>query len=164
MVLDILQLRECRCITLLGAGGKSTLRALLEAESTRLGEPRTFYEAGSSGGSCLMLYAPGTLTLPPETDCAVIVAGLGALDWPIQEVCNGYGLKREFAAAPTRICDEHDLLCVVRDTLRAVDLPRERVRVLLNQADTGALHIRASGLLRALQDDGIHAAALSLLS
>lgn len=164
MILDILQLREFHHISLLGAGGKSTLRTILEAESARLGEARTFQEIGASDGRCLMLYAPGTLVLPPETDCAVIVAGLGALDWPIQEVCAGFNLKRGFTAEPARLCGEQDLLSIVQDTLQAAALPKERVRVLLNQADTGALHIRASGLLRSLQNDGIHAAALSLLA
>ncbi len=66
MILDILQLREFHHISLLGAGGKSTLRTILEDESARLGEARTFQEIGASDGRCLMLYAPGTLVLPPR--------------------------------------------------------------------------------------------------
>ena len=50
MILDILQLREFHHISLLGAGGKSTLRTILEDESARLGEARTFQEIGASDG------------------------------------------------------------------------------------------------------------------
>ena len=111
-----------------------------------------------------MLYGPESLPLPPGTDCAVVVAGLGALDWPIREVCANYAQRQEFAADPDRACDEHDLLYIVRETLHAAGLPKAQLRVLLSQADTGALHVRASDLLRALQDEGYCAAALSLLA
>lgn len=161
MILDVLRLREAKHVALLGAGGKSTLRALLARESR--GEARTFCEIGSAAGKPLKLYPAGAAALPPETDCAVVVAGLGALDWPLGEVCDGYALCREWAADPGRLCDEHLLLSAVRETLSALPLPRAQVRVLLNQADTGALHVRASDLLRALQDEGYFAAALSLL-
>lgn len=163
MLFDILQLQGFHCTALLGAGGKSTLQAMLERECARNGENCTFYEAETTGGKCLALHEAGQPVLRPETDCAVIVAGLGALDWPVREVCAGYGLRREFAAEPDRPCDEHDILYVVRENLRAAGLPEKQLRVLLNQADTGMLHVRASGILRALQDEGFHAAALSLL-
>lgn len=163
MILDVLRLREASCVALLGAGGKSTLQAILERESASASEERRFYEVGASGGRGLKLYEPGAVPLLPETDCAVVVAGLGALDWPIGEVCDGYALRREWAAAPSMACDEHMLLSAVRETLYALPLPKGRVRVLLNQADTGTLHVRASDLLRALQDEGYFAAALSLL-
>lgn len=163
MLFDILQLRGCRCTALLGAGGKSTLQAILERESAKNGDGAVFYEAETTSGKCLVLHEPGQPVLRPETDCAIIVAGLGALGWPLREVCAGYTLRREFAANPDRPCDPHDLLYVVRENLHAAGLPKDRLRVLLNQADTGMLHIQASDLLRALQDEGYHAAALSLL-
>ncbi len=163
MVLDILQLRGCRRVALLGAGGKSTLQSILEKECAALGESCEFYEVGSAQGRCLKLYAPDTLTLRPGTDCAVVVAGLGALDWSIGEVCDGFALRREFTSNPSRPCDGHDLLAVVRDTLYALPCEKKRLRVLLNQADTGMLHVRAADLMRALQDEGYFAAALSLL-
>lgn len=163
MILDVLRLREASHVALLGAGGRSTLQAILERESASDSEVRSFYEVGASGGKCLKLYEPGTAALRPGTDCAVVVAGLGALDWPVGEVCDGYALRREWAAEPARPCDEHMLLSIVRETLYALPLPKEQVRVLLNQADTGTLHVRASDLLRALQDEGYFAAALSLL-
>lgn len=164
MVTDILQLRGRRCTALLGAGGKSTLQAILERENAAAGGACVFYEAETTGGKCLTLHEPGKLVLRPETDCAVVVAGLGALGWPLRGVCAGYALRREFAAEPDRLCDPHDVLYVVRENLRAAGLPKEQLRVLLNQADTGMLHIQASDLLRALQDEGVHAAALSLLA
>lgn len=163
MILDVLRLREASHVALLGAGGKSTLQTILERESASASEVHTFYEVGASDGKCLKLYEREAVTLRSGTDCAVVVAGLGALDWPVGEVCDGYALRREWAAEPARLCDEHMLLSAVRETLYALPLPKERVRVLLNQADTGSLHVRASDLLRALQDEGYFAAALSLL-
>lgn len=163
MLLDELQLRESKCVALIGAGGKSTLQAILERETARAGETRVIYEAETTGGRCMTLHEEGTPVLRPETDCAVIVAGLGALDWPIREVCGNFHLRREFAAEPDRPCDGHDLLFVVRENLRAAGLPRKQLRVLLNQADTGMLHVRASDLMRALQDEGYSAVTLSLL-
>ena len=161
MLLDILRLRQAHCVALLGAGGKSTLRAILERECAASGQPCVFYACGSCDGKCLLLYGGQPPALRPGTDCAVVVAGLGALDWPLREVCAGYA--HAFSSDPSRPCDGHDLLYAVRENLRASGLPKAQLRVLLNQADTGMLHVRASDLLRALQDEGLHAAALSLL-
>ncbi len=163
MLFDLLQLHGRRCVALLGAGGKTTLQTLLEPESARNGSGCIFYEAETTGGKCLALHEPGPLRLRPGTDCAIVVAGLGALGWPIRDVCARYELRRAFAAEPDRLCDPHDLLAVVRENLQAAGLPKEQLRVLLNQADTGALHVQASDILRALQADGYSATALSLL-
>ena len=93
--------------------------------------------------------------LPPQTDLCLIVAGLSALGQSVQDTVHRYALCPNWAANPEQLVGIPELLYCVRETAAACGLPPERLRVLLNQADTSALAALAEPAAQALRADGL---------
>lgn len=103
----------------------------------------------------LKLHRADEPMLAPQTDLCVIIAGLSALDQPVQDVVHRYALCPDWVARPEQLVGIPELLYCVRETAAACSLPAERLRVLLNQADTPALSAMAEPAAQALRADGL---------
>lgn len=111
----------------------------------------------ADGAHCLplKLHRADEPVLAPQTDLCLIVAGLSALDQPVQDVVHRYALCADWAASPEQLVGISELLYCVRETAAACGLPPEKLRVLLNQADTPALSAMAEPAAQALRADGL---------
>lgn len=143
-------------------GGK--LRALSSDLLAQAAEAAdlTLCEADGAHRLPLKLHRADEPVLPPQTDLCLIVAGLSALDRPVRDVVHRYTLHADWAAHPDRLVGIPELLYCVRETAAACGLPPERLRVLLNQADTPALAAQAEPAARALRADGLNCRVGSL--
>lgn len=103
----------------------------------------------------LKLHRTDEPVLPPQTDLCLIVAGLSALGRPVREAVHRYALYPPWAANPAQTVGIDELLHCVRETVIACGLPRDKLRVLLNQADTPALAALAEPAAQALRADGL---------
>ena len=103
----------------------------------------------------LKLHRADEPMLPPQTDLCLIVAGLSALGQSVQDTVHRYALCPNWAANPEQLVGIPELLYCVRETAAACGLPPERLRVLLNQADTSALAALAEPAAQALRADGL---------
>lgn len=103
----------------------------------------------------LKLHRADEPMLAPQTDLCVIIAGLSALGQPVQDVVHRYALCADWVASPEQLVGIPELLYCMRETAAACGLPPERLRVLLNQADTPALAALAEPAAQALLADGL---------
>lgn len=136
-------------------GGK--LRALspgLLAQATHTADI-VLCEADGAHQLPLKLHRTDEPVLPPQTDLCLIVAGLSALGKRVREAVHRYALYPPWAANPSQTVGIDELLYCVRETVIACGLPTDRLRVLLNQADTPALAALAEPAAQALRADGL---------
>lgn len=125
---------------------------------------RILYEADGAKRLPIKLHRAGEPVIHPGTDATVIVLGLSALGQPAERVCHRWELSEKFAADPAHLIDEQDILALVRESVEASGQPRDRVRILLNQADL-PMHIsRSADAMQALRAEGYTVCTLSLLS
>lgn len=103
----------------------------------------------------LKLHRTDEPVLPPQTDLCLIVAGLSALGKPVRKAVHRYALYLPWAANPSQTVGINELLYCVRETVIACGLPTDRLRVLLNQADTPALAALVEPAAQALRADGL---------
>ncbi len=103
----------------------------------------------------LKLHRADEPVLPPQTDLCLIVAGLSALGRPIRDAVHRYALCPDWAANPEQLVGIPELLYCVREAATACGLPKETMRVLLNQADTPALAALAEPAATALAAEGL---------
>lgn len=112
----------------------------------------------------LKLHRADEPVLPPQTDLCLIVAGLSALGQPVREVVHRYALHPDWAARPETPVGIPELLHCVHETVTACGLPSEKLRVLLNQADTSACIAQVQPAAQALRADGLDCRIGSLFS
>lgn len=112
------------------------------------------YEADGAGKLPAKLHRAGEPVIHPGTGKILLLAGLRALGRPVAEVCHRYALSPRMAADPTRAFDADDLLETIHDGIRASGAPADRLRILINQADTPNLFEEALPIQRALRDEG----------
>ena len=93
--------------------------------------------------------------LPPQTDLALIIAGLSALGQPVCKTVHRYTLHPDWATHPEQIVGVPELLHCVQETAAACKLPADKLRVLLNQADTPAIASQAEPIAQSLRADGL---------
>ena len=129
--------------------------ALLEEAAERA--HRTFCECDGSRSLPLKLHRPDEPVLPGRVDRCIVVAGLSALGKPVSEAVHRF--ERHFSPEQ-RVGVEEFLFCV-RETITSARLPREKIRVLLNQADTAEPET-VKEILNALRADGVLCTAASL--
>lgn len=110
----------------------------------------------------LKLHRPDEPAIPPETDLCLIIAGLSALGRLVHQTVHRYALQPDWAADPNHPVGVDELLYCVRETAAACGLPPDRLRILLNQADTPALAAQADPVVRALRADGLDCRICSL--
>ena len=141
-------------------GKLSALSPALLAEAVRRAD-LTVCECDGSRRLPLKLHRPDEPVLPDHVDRCILVAGLSALGRPVSEAVHRY--ERHFSPEQ-RVGVEEFLFCV-EETAAASRLPREKLRILLNQADlvdSGTVdlllaRLRARGFLceaASLQRDG----------
>ena len=111
----------------------------------------------------LKLHRTDEPVLPPQTDLCLIVAGLSAWGQPVGEAVHRYDRNPDWARDPQRRVGADKILHCVREAAAACRLPREKVRVWLNQADTPALYAQAALLARILSAEGLDCRVGSLL-
>ena len=116
---------------------------------------RPIYEA--DGAACLpvKLHAAHEPALHTHTDQVVLIAGLRALGQPVADVCHRYAILPSLSAHPQRAFNIHDLLETLRRGTAACGLPKEQVRILLNQADTPALLAQGQSVAQTLLAEGV---------
>lgn len=95
--------------------------------------------------------------IPQYTDRVLVLAGLGALDQPVREVCHRVDLALEKGVLPDGPLDEAGLAALL---LRGYG--RYDPLYVLNQADDGALYARAERIASILKQDGHASTILSL--
>ena len=150
-----LQLPGAACAGRQAEGGKlCTLSPDLLVQATSATDV-VLCEADGAHRLPLKLHRADEPVLPPQTDLCLIVAGLSALGQPVQDTVHRYALCPNWAANPEQLVGIPELLYCVRETAAACGLPPERLRVLLNQADTPALAALAEPAAQALRADGL---------
>lgn len=115
----------------------------------------TLYEADGANRLPLKLHREGEPVVLPRTDRCVVVAGLSALGAPIQNVVHRWQLDPSWAQTPDRPVDADVFIRCILDAVKTARLPRERFRILLNQADTLKTPQAADHILEALQAESL---------
>ena len=103
----------------------------------------------------LKLHRADEPAVPPESGLCLIVAGLSAWGQPVCKSVHRYDRNPDWARDPERRVGADKILYCVREAAAACRLPREKVRVWLNQADTPALYAQAAPLARILSAEGL---------
>lgn len=115
----------------------------------------TLCEADGAHRLPLKLHRPDEPVVPLDSGPCLIVAGLSAWGRPVCEAVHRYERNPEWAQDPQRRVGAAEILHCVREVADACRLPRQRLRVLLNQADTPALQAQATPLARILTAEGL---------
>lgn len=115
----------------------------------------TLCEADGAHRLPLKLHRADEPVVPLESDLCLIVAGLSAWGQPVCEAVHRYDCNPDWARDPQRRVGADKILYCVREAAAACRLPREKVRVWLNQADTPALYAQAAPLARILSAEGL---------
>ena len=123
----------------------------------------TLCEADGAHRLPLKLHRADEPVMPLDSSLCLIVAGLSAWGQPVCETVHRYDRNPDWAHDPQRRVGADELLHCVRETTAACRLPREKVRVWLNQADTPALYAQAAPLARILSAEGLDCRVGSLL-
>lgn len=123
----------------------------------------TLCEADGAHHLPLKLHRVDEPVVPLESDLCLIIAGLSAWGQPVCEAVHRYDRHPDWAHAPQRRVGADKILYCVREAAAACRLPRKKVRVWLNQADTPALYAQAAPLARILSAEGLDCRAGSLL-
>lgn len=121
-----------------------------------------FYEADGAKRLPLKLHADTEPVILPDTMRCFVVAGLSAWGKPIGEAVHRYHLREDWAAQPGRLVDGAVIADCVRDAVRACGLPRERLTVLLNQADVLENRQVVQPVVAALSAEGLRCVVCSL--
>ena len=116
----------------------------------------TLYEADGAKCLPLKLHRECEPVVLPQTDRCVVVAGLSALGAPIQDVVHCWQLDQDWSQHPNRPVDSEVFIRCIMDAVNTAHLPRERFRVLLNQADTLKHPKDAEHILEALRREGLN--------
>ncbi|MCD8362679.1 MAG: putative selenium-dependent hydroxylase accessory protein YqeC [Lachnospiraceae bacterium] len=95
----------------------------------------TVYEADGAKRLPLKLHRPGEPVILAGTDICLVVAGLSALGKPVGEAVHCYERNPAWAAEPEKPVGPEKFLYCVLENVRSCELPADRIRVLLNQAD-----------------------------
>lgn len=119
-------------------------------------------EADGAHGLPLKLHRPDEPVVPSGSALCLIVAGLSAWGRPVCESVHRYGRNPSWARSPRQLVNADEILYCVRETAASCRLPREQLRVWLNQADTLALRAYAAPLAHRLIAEGLDCRAGSL--
>ncbi|HIX11171.1 MAG TPA: putative selenium-dependent hydroxylase accessory protein YqeC [Candidatus Agathobaculum pullistercoris] len=123
----------------------------------------TLCEADGAHHLPLKLHRVDEPVVPLESDLCLIIAGLSAWGQLVCEAVHRYDCHPDWAHDPQRRVGADKILYCVREAAAACRLPRKKVRVWLNQADTPALYAQAAPLARILSAEGLDCRAGSLL-
>lgn len=123
----------------------------------------TLCEADGAHHLPLKLHRVDEPVVPLESDLCLIIAGLSAWGQLVCEAVHRYDCHPDWAHDPQRRVGADKILYCVREAAPACRLPRKKVRVWLNQADTPALYAQAAPLARILSAEGLDCRAGSLL-
>ena len=115
----------------------------------------TLCEADGAHHLPLKLHRADEPVVPLESDLCLIIAGLSAWGQPVCEAVHRYDRHPDWVHDPQRRVGADKILYCVREAAAACRLPREKVRVWLNQADTPALYAQAAPLARILSAEGL---------
>ena len=120
------------------------------------------YEGDGSRGLPLKLHRPDEPVVLPQTDLCLITAGLSALGQPVGRAVHRYGRNPDWAARPEGPVGPDELLDCIWETADASGLPLDRLRVLLNQADSLCRPGRGEELAERVRAQGLDCRAASL--
>lgn len=140
--------------TAASAGKLGALAPGLLREAVRAADV-TLCEADGAHRLPLKLHRADEPVAPLESDLCLIVAGLSAWGQPVCEAVHRYDRNPDWARDPEQRVGADEVLYCVREAAAACRLPREKVRVWLNQADTPALYAQAAPLARILSAEGL---------
>ena len=115
----------------------------------------TLCEADGAHHLPLKLHRVDEPVVPLESDLCLIIAGLSAWGQLVCEAVHRYDCHPDWAHDPQRRVGADKILYCVREAAAACRLPRKKVRVWLNQADTPALYAQAAPLARILSAEGL---------
>lgn len=122
----------------------------------------TLCEADGSRQLPLKLHRPDEPVVPPGTDLCLVVAGLSALGQTVGNAVHRYALCPAWEQNPAQVVGVQEFLFCLRETVRACGLPKEKIRVLLNQTDALPDPAPASTILAELAREGLACRAGSL--
>ena len=142
------------------SGKLSALSPALLAEAVRTAD-LTVCECDGSRHLPLKLHRPDEPVLPPHVDRCLLVAGLSALGHPVSQAVHRYDRNPTWALSPNTGVGVEEFLCCVEETAAASRLPRETLRILLNQEDTAPPEA-VEELLHRLRNRGFLCTAASL--
>ena len=181
-------MKQHTIISVIGAGGKTTaLLTLAQALSDRrvlLTTSTHIYPVAPPDSRTLLIDPEADKLVDALASPGVVCAGTAASDGKLGALapdlfrhavraaditlCEADGahhlpLKLHRAHDPQRRVGADKILYCVREAAAACRLPRKKVRVWLNQADTPALYAQAAPLARILSAEGLDCRAGSLL-
>lgn len=113
------------------------------------------YEADGAKMLPLKLHRSFEPVMLPHTDLCLVVAGLSAVDRPVDECVHCYQLCPNWAEDPQHTVDSSDVLYCIQDAMDAAGLPPEKYHVLLTQADTPRRQEVAAQVKKILSARGI---------
>lgn len=150
------------CAGTANASGKCTGLSPHDFAQIKNDEIRIVYEADGAKRLPVKIHSETEPVIHSGTDAAVIVLGLSALDQPACMVCHRWPRWTRFRTAPMRPLSPADLLDLAHESAAAAGLSRQRLRILLNQADLFPDDPRINQMVHSLRQDGFqaHAAAL----
>lgn len=154
-LLDALAAPGIVCAGTAASDGKlGTLAPGLFRQAVRAADV-TLCEADGAHRLPLKLHRADEPVVPPESGLCLIVAGLSAWGQPVCKSVHRYDRNLDWARDPERRVGADKILYCVREAAATCRLPREKVRVWLNQADTPALYAQAAPLARILSAEGL---------
>ena len=154
-LLDALAAPGIVCAGTAASDGKlGTLAPGLFRQAVRAADV-TLCEADGAHRLPLKLHRADEPAVPLDSDLCLIVAGLSAWGQPVCEAVHRYDRNPDWTRDPERRVGADEVLYCVREAAAACRLPREKVRVWLNQTDTPALYAQAAPLARILSAEGL---------
>ena len=122
----------------------------------------TLCEADGAHRLPLKLHRADEPVLPEGTTLCLIAAGLGAVGQPIGQTVHRYALRADWQQDPMQRVTAQTVADCVLEAAQASGLPRERLRVWLNQTDLPHAAAAAPAVLALLAEAGFSARAGSL--
>ena len=151
------------CSGKLGAWGKLCSLPIPMLKNAAAAADWTVCEADGANRMPLKLHNGGEPVIPGPTDILLVVAGLSALQKPVCRAIHRFELNPWWKEQSLKEVTGEDLLLCIRETVAVSKVPKEKVRILLNQQDLLEKPHVGDQLAERLQNEGYRCRAGSML-
>ena len=150
------------CSGHLGAWGKLCGLSIPMLRNAAAAADWTLCEADGAHRMPLKLHNGGEPVIPANTDLLLIVAGLSAIHKPVCRAIHRFELNPWWKEQSLKEVTGEDLLLCIRETVAVSKVPKDRVKILLNQQDMLEKPQMGNELAERLQNEGYRACAGSM--
>lgn len=151
------------CSGHLGAWGKLCSLPIPMLKNAAEAADWTLCEADGANRMPLKLHNGGEPVIPGETDILLIVAGLSAIQKPVCRAIHRFELNPWWKEQSLKSVTGEDLLVCIREAVAVSKVPKDRIRILLNQQDMLEKPQLGNELAERLQNEGYRARAGSMM-